>query len=97
MRCICWKSRACTQGVFLAQWALLRLDVGCSNHPGPLLRFLSNQLSVIGGRALYRDSTKVGKPRTQLGIGKTCIDLLVELLDDVGRSALRRADAIPGT
>src|SRR5262249_39931713 len=80
-----------------AQLALLRLEVGRPNHLGPLLRFLSDQLSKVGGRALQRDPAKISKPRAQLGIGKARIDLLVELLDDVSGSALWRADAIPGT
>ena len=36
---------------------------------------------------------KVGKPRLHLGIGEGGIDLLVELVDDLGRRVLGRADA----
>ena len=41
----------------------------------------------------HRHSAQVGKPRLHLGIGETGIDLLVELVDDLGGRVLGRADA----
>src|SRR6266508_1443817 len=37
------------------------------------------------------------KPRLHLGIGKSGVDLPVELVDNLGGSGLGHADAIPGT
>jgi hypothetical protein len=39
-------------------------------------------------------STKVGKPRLHLGVGEARIDLLVELVDDLGWRVLGRTKAI---
>src|SRR5215831_3021354 len=49
-----------------------------------------------GGRQRECVAAQVGKPRLELGIGKASVDLLVELLDDLGRRGLRCADAGPG-
>ena len=40
-------------------------------------------------------ATQVGKPRLDLGIGEAGVDLLVELVDNLGGRALGRADAEP--
>ena len=39
--------------------------------------------------------TEVGQPRLYFGIGECSVDLLVELVDDLGWRILRRADAAP--
>src|SRR5262245_63560050 len=90
---LCREMRRCL-GTSLLSFGL---DIGCSNHFGPLLRFFSDQLSEVAGRAVQWHSTKIGESRAELGIGKARIDLLVELLDDVGGGALGRACTIPGT
>ena len=41
-------------------------------------------------------AAQVGKPRLHFGIGEASVDLLVELVDDLGRRVLRCADAEPG-
>src|SRR5262245_14576175 len=56
---------------------------------------LRNVFAEVGGRTWKHSATKVGKPRLDFGIGKGSVDLLVELLDDLGRRGLRRADAEP--
>src|ERR1035437_8966331 len=38
---------------------------------------------------------KIGNPRLQRGIGKSRVDFLVELFDDLGGRALRRAHSLP--
>ena len=60
----------------------------------PLLGFLGDQLSKLGGRERRHIATDVGKPRLQLGIGERGVDLPVELVDDLGRRILGRAEAI---
>ena len=56
-----------------------RLDVRDPDHLAPLLGFVGDELSEVGGRARKHRATEVGKPRLHLGIGKGCVDLLVEL------------------
>ena len=62
----------------------VRLDVGRPDHLGPLLGFVDDELAEVGGRAREHRTTRVGKPRLHLGIGEAGIDLLVELVDDLG-------------
>src|SRR5262245_13565528 len=54
------------------------LDVCRSHHLAPLLGFVGDELTEIGGRAHKRRASKVGKPRLDLGIGEAGVDLLVE-------------------
>ena len=51
-------------------------------------------LAKVGGREREHVATQVGKPRLDLGIGKARVDLLVELVDDLGERLLRRANAL---
>src|SRR5262245_43119071 len=75
----------------------VRLDARELDHLRPLLGFVGDQLSKVGGRARQRRTTHVGKARLHLGIGKGCVDLVVELVNDLGGGALGRADAVPST
>src|SRR5262245_46468855 len=75
--------------------ASVRLDVEGADHLAPLLGFVSDELCEVGGRERECVAAQVGKPRFELGIDKASVDLLVELLDDLGRSGLRCADAVP--
>jgi hypothetical protein len=75
---------------------LLRLDVRKFHHLAPFLGFFGDQLAEIGGRARKCSGAQLGKPRLHLGIGKSRVDLLVELLHDLGRRGPRCADAVPG-
>src|SRR5262245_491499 len=74
-----------------------RPDVGRPDHLGPLLGFVSDQLSKLGGRERERVATELGKPRLNLWISEASVDLLIELLDDLGRRGVWRADAEPIT
>ena len=49
----------------------------------------------IGWRARERHAAQIGKPRLHLGIGQASVDLLVELLNDLGGRNLWRAYAVP--
>src|ERR1700683_4281354 len=63
----------------------LRLDVRRLDHFGPFLGFIGNELAEIGRRAGKWHGAQSGKARRQRGMGEAGIDLLVELVDDVGR------------
>jgi len=69
-----------------------RLDVGGPDHLGPFVGFLGDQLFKAGGRAGEHHTAQVGELSLQLGIGETGIDLLVELVDDLGRRLCRCAE-----
>src|SRR5262245_39441128 len=75
----------------------IRLDARGLDHFGPLLGVVGDELAKVGGREREHVATEVGKPRLDLGVGKASVDLLVELLDDLGRRGLRCADAGPIT
>jgi hypothetical protein len=64
--------------------ASLRLDIGGPDHLAPLLGFLRDQLPEVGGRARQRRTPHVGKARLERGLAKRGVDLLVELVDDLG-------------
>ncbi len=63
---------------------LFRLDVGSPDHLVPLLSLFGNELIEVGGGARKRDAPKVCEVHLQPEISETRIDLLVELLDDLG-------------
>src|SRR5262245_30734924 len=62
----------------------------------PLFGFVDDEFSKVGGRHGHWHATNVGEPCLNLGIGEARIELSVELVDDLGRRALRCADAVPG-
>jgi hypothetical protein len=69
-----------------------RFDIGCSDHLGPLLGFIRDELAELGRRHRHRDVAEVGKPDLHSRIGKGGSNFLVEPLDDFGRSVLGCAD-----
>ena len=74
---------------------LLRLNVGCSDHLGPLLGIVGNELAKFSGCARKHDAAQVAELSFQLGIGDGLVDLFVELGDDLGGRVLGSADAEP--
>ena len=64
--------------------ASLRLDVEGPNDVAPLVDNFGDELAEISGAHRHRHATEIGEPRLDLGIGKSSIDLLVELVDDFG-------------
>src|SRR5215470_6520337 len=74
----------------------LGLNVGGTDHFAPLLGLICDELGEVGGRHRHRHAANVGEPCLNLGIGEARIELSVELIDDLGRRALRCADAVPG-
>jgi hypothetical protein len=77
--------------------ASVRLDARRPDHLAPLLGLLSNVLAEVAGRTWKHSAAKVGKPRVHLGVCEGRVDLLVELVEDLGRRALGGADAEPET
>src|SRR5258707_1513074 len=75
----------------------IRLYAGKLDHLGPLLDFVSNELSEVGGRACKRCGAQICEPRLHFWIGEGGIDLLVEGIDDVRGRAFGHANAIPRT
>jgi hypothetical protein len=58
----------------------LRLDVGRPDYLSPLVRFVSDELAEVGGRAWKCGGAPLGKPRLDFGIGEARVDLRVELV-----------------
>ncbi len=83
--------------IWRADYRSLRLDMGRADHLGPLLGFIGDELAEVGGRARKGRTAKLGKPGLQLGIGKPCIDLAIDLVDDFRGRVLRRTKAGPVT
>src|SRR5262249_1016614 len=79
----CIGQKACRRSV--------RLDAGIVNHLAPLLSFVRDELAEVGSRAWKCGGAPLGKPRLHVGIGKSRVDLRVELVDDFGGRALRCA------
>src|SRR5215831_9006243 len=76
-----------------AETSSLRLDVGRPDHLSPLLDFFGNERLEIARRATEDNAAQVGELSLQLGIGEARIDLLVELVDDLGRRLCWCAEA----
>src|SRR5262245_50200979 len=70
-------------------------SVSRPDHLRPLLCFIRNELAKIGRRAAKHNSAELGNPRLQFGIGEACIDLVVELLNDLSGRVLGRTNAEP--
>src|SRR5262245_45261867 len=75
--------------------ASLRLDAGEFDHVGPLLGFVCDQLCELSRRSRQRHAAEVSETGLHLGVVESRVDLLVELVDDLGRRGLWCADAEP--
>src|SRR5262249_22513089 len=62
---------------------------------GPFFGFVGYELAKVGGRADKWCASEVSQPRLDFGIGEARVDLLVELVDDLGWRGLGCADAEP--
>src|SRR5262245_23546688 len=65
-------------------------DAGELDHLGPFFGFVGDELSKVGGRADKWCFSEVSQPRLHLGIGEGRVDLLVELVNNLGRRVLAR-------
>src|SRR5262245_40331697 len=77
-------------------WSL-RLDVGRPDHLAPLLRFIGDQLAELDRRSRQRRAAEISETGLHLRVVENRVDLLVELVDDLGRRGLRCAEAVPNT
>ena len=68
-----------------------RLCAGELDNFRPLLPFSRDELAEIRRRTRKRHAAHIGKSRLDLRIGQAGIDLLVELVDDLGGGVLGRA------
>src|SRR5262249_54515780 len=75
--------------------ASVRLDVEGPDHLAPLFGFLGDQLAEVSGRTRKHRAAEVSEMGLHLRVVESRVDLLVELLDDLGRRVLGYADAIP--
>src|SRR5215831_692526 len=76
---------------------LLRLDVGPPDHLCPLCRVVRDELLEVGGRAAKHCASLLDKPGLDNGISDSGVNLPVELFNDLGGRAPRRANSIPCT
>src|SRR5262245_36701623 len=72
----------------------LRLDASELDHLAPLLGFIGDELAELGRRSRQRRAAEVSETGAHLGIGERRVDLLVELIDDLGRRVSGCTDPI---
>src|SRR5262245_39871458 len=80
-----------------AETSSLRLDVGGPDHLAPFLGFRGDQLAELSRRSRQRRAGEVSETGLHLRVVESRVDLLVELVDDLGRRGLRCAEAVPNT
>src|SRR5262245_14429272 len=80
-----------------AEASSLRLDVGGPDHLAPFLGFFGDQLAELGRRSRQRRAAEVSETGLHLRVVESRVDLLIELVDDLGRRGLRYAKAVPIT
>src|SRR5262245_2153468 len=61
----------------------LRLDLGVPDNLGPFLGFIADELAELDRRKNERGAAQLGEPRLYFRVGKSCIDLFIELEDDL--------------
>src|SRR5262249_58958061 len=77
--------------------ASLRLDVRGPDHLAPLVGFVGDELAKLDRRSRQRRAAEVSETGLHLRVAESRADLLVELVDDLGRRGLRYAEAVPNT
>src|SRR5262245_15071788 len=73
----------------------LRLNAGGLDHLAPFLGFFGDQPAELGRRSRQRRAAEVSETGLHLRIVESRVDLLVELVDNLGRRGLRYAEAEP--
>src|SRR5262249_16511222 len=79
-----------------AMWPSLRLRTGKLHYLGPLLGFFSDDLAKLFRGSIHQHPTHIGKTRADIRVSNCRVDLLVELVDDLGRRSLGSTDPEPG-
>src|SRR5262249_15622176 len=75
--------------------ASVRLDVEGPDDVAPLLRFVSDELAEVGGRARQHRAAEASEMSLHLRVVEGRVNFLVELVNNLRRCVLGRADAIP--
>src|SRR5580704_6146950 len=83
------------QSAFFSQLWSVRFGAGEFDDLGPLFGFVGEEFSKPGRRHRHRLAAEVLDPGLDLRIGEAGGDRGVELVDNLTRSALGRAGAIP--
>src|SRR5882724_8315383 len=78
-----------------ASMGLFGLDAGRADDLCPFLGIVDDELAEISGRAGKRLRAQIVEPGLVFGFGQPGVDRTVELVDDVCRGALWRADSLP--
>src|SRR5262249_29587584 len=76
-------------------WPSVDFGAGEFDHLRPLLCICGDERAEVGRRTCKHGVTKVGDPRLHPRVGKARIDLLIELVDDLGGCIPGRADPLP--
>ena len=71
------------------------LDIRSFNHLGPFLGLVGDELAEVGRRTRNRNAAQIGEPRLHRGVGEARVDLLVDLVDDLGRRTRPCGQAVP--
>src|SRR6516164_6006544 len=74
---------------------LFYLDAGKLDHLRPFGGLVCDVLAETVRRHGHRFATELGDPCLQLRVGKSRVNLFVELHDNIGGRAAGRADTIP--
>src|SRR5262245_53543990 len=64
------------------------------DYLAPFFGLLGNELAEVGRRAWKCRGAQIGEPRHEFGFCEYCVDLLVELVDDLDGCVPRRANAM---
>ena len=75
----------------------VRLDACELDHLGPFLDFVGDELFKVGGGTREHRGSQVGEAFLHVGIGKSGIDLLVELLDNLRGRGFGHDDPVPAS
>src|SRR5262245_37826762 len=80
-------------GIWIGTAASVRLDVEGLDHLAPLLGVVGDELAEVGGRADKRCASEIGEPGLDFGIGEAGVNFLIELVNNLRRCVLGRAEA----
>src|SRR5262249_22647567 len=75
--------------------ASVRLDVEGLDHLAPLLGLIGDELAEVGGRTRKHRAAEVSEMGLHLRVVESRVNFLVELVNNLRRCVLGRADAIP--
>src|SRR5262245_15406935 len=73
----------------------VRLDVEGLDHLAPLLGFIGDELAEVGGRTRKHRAAEVSEMGLHFRVVESRVNFLVELVNNLRRCVLGRADAIP--